>query len=314
MKKITNSLLVWPIILLWACGGQKEEPVLPNPQQVIQAATEVVGIGKIMPVDGILELSSLTSGQVLSIPVKEGDTVEKGAILLTLDAKEEQVDLAENIAKLNTQKAKSASDAFLIKSEEIKLKDLQNKYLTSKKLQSEGAETLEVLNSDYTAFVQQQQELAKSKQQLQINRKLEQELQGSIKKAQLSTHDRTIRASKTGVVLSLSAKIGQLLPSNVAFGEFAALGNPVIECEVDELYANRVKLGNKVNIYAMGDTTILATGLVDQLATSLQNKSILYDNVGEGSDRRVRRLTIKLTQSHKNLLINDKVECKILLK
>src|SRR5690606_40823902 len=106
---------------------------------------------------------------------------------------------------------------------------------------------------------------------------------------------------------------GQVLQPSQVFGEFASLGEQVIECEVDELYADRIKQGNSVLIYPIGSNKSVASGNVLTVGTALQNKSILYERVGEGVDRRVRKLTISISKSDKELLLNDKVECKILL-
>src|SRR5690606_28218788 len=108
-------------------------------------------------------------------------------------------------------------------------------------------------------------------------------------------------------------KEGQAVQPNQVFGQFAALGDKIIECEVDELYADKIKRGNSVLIYPVGSNKSIASGTVIEIGTALRNKSILYENTGEGTDRRVRKLIISISKTDKELFLNDKVECKILL-
>ncbi len=301
-------------LLLLSCGGNSQQEEIPiDPQTVIDAATEVIGIGKVLPKEGIIALSGLNSGVVEKITINEGDTVLKGALMVQLNAEEEQIASAESYAQLATQQAKIEMNRLNLISAEIKLNELNGIYQTSKKLNAAGAETQEVVNADYTALRQQEQEVAKAEQQLRIDKKLEVELNQKIKMAKLSVTDREIRAPRDGIVLSLDLKNGQVVQPNQVFGEFAALGEKIIECEVDELYADKIKQGDSVLIYPVGSNKSIASGVVLTIGVALQNKSILYESAGEGVDRRVRKLIISISKTDKELLINDKVECKILL-
>lgn len=302
------------VLFLLACGGSNQHEEVPlDPQIIIDSATEVIGIGKVLPKDGIIELSGLNSGIVEKITVKEGDTVVKGTLMVQLNAEQELLSTEENNAQLATQQAKIETNRLNLKSAEIKLNELQAIYQTSQKLNAAGAETQEVVNADYTALRQQEQEVAKAEQQLQIDKKLEVEISQKIKMAQLSVLDREIRAPQDGIVLNLDLKEGQTVQQNQVFGEFAALGEKIIECEVDELYADKIEQGNSVLIYPVGSNKSIASGTVLKIGVALQNKSILYESVGEGIDRRVRKLIISISKSDKELLLNEKVECKILL-
>ncbi len=300
-------------LFLFGCGGDnvQKEPI--DPQTIIDSATEVIGIGKVLPKEGIIELSGLNSGVVEKITIKEGDTVLNGALMAQLNAEEEDLSASESYAQLATQQAKIETNRLNLKSAEIKLNELNSIYQTSKKLNAAGAETQEVVNADYTALKQQEQEVAKAEQQLRIDNKLEVELNQKIKMAKLSIADREIRAPRDGIVLSLDLKEGQVVQPNQVFGEFAALGEKIIECEVDELYADKIKQGNSVLIYSVGSNKSIATGVVLSIGVALQNKSILYESAGEGMDRRVRKLIISISKTDKELLLNDKVECKIQL-
>ncbi len=316
MKKITNNLLGTAItcILISCSGDKKEKKVPPSPAQTIAQATEVIGIGKILPKSGVIELSSIRPGIVDKLHVKAGDSVRKGNVLLTLQSQEQQLAAAETSSQLATQRAKNQSDIYQLGMEETKLEELYKTYTTSKQLAEKGSETQEVLQTDYSNYRQQQQKVEQAKQQLSINQKTLQELDRKSQISNFNLAEQQIKAPADGVIISLDTRVGQSLAANAGFGELAPAEELVAECEVDELYAHRIKPGQKVLIYATGNSASVGAGVISEVGTSLQAKSIRYEKIGEGEDRRVRRFTVAITNATKELLINDKVECKIQLR
>jgi multidrug resistance efflux pump len=316
MKKITNNL-VWSVItcILISCGGDKKDKKVPlSPAQTIAQATEVIGIGKILPKSGVIELSAVRPGIVDRLLVKAGDSVRKGEVLLALRSQEQQLAAAETASQLATQRARNQSDIYQLRMEETKLEELYHTYLTSKQLVVKGSETQEVLQADYSNYTQQQQKVEQAKQQLTVNRKTLQELDRKAQISNFNLAEQQIKAPVDGVIISLDTRVGQSVGANISFGELAPAEELVAECEVDELYAQRIKTGQQVLMYTTGNNTPVGAGVISQVGRSLQDKSIRYEQIGEGEDRRVRRFTVAITKATKELLINDKVECKIQLR
>lgn len=315
MKKNTNSLFFAVLVLmLSACGSKdKKAETKVSPEQVIAQAKEVISVGKILPKDGIIELSSTVTGTIEELAVKAGDSVKKGDLLMALRAEEEQLAAGESRAQVASQVAKNAADAHEVELATLKLQELTSKYETSKMLAEKGAETREVLNTDYTNYKQQLEKVAQAKKVLKANAQTLQELRQRQQLSGLNLNNRKIKAPADGVILSMDVRSGQILPANTAFGELAPSGELVAECEVDELYAGKVKLGQRVLIYPISNASAVAEGTISFVGASLQDKSILYEKIGEGTDRRVRRITVTISKSERPLLINDKVECKIIL-
>lgn len=299
---------------LCACGAKdKQDEVVVKPEQVIAEAKEVISIGKILPKSGIISLSPNFSGTIEEISVKAGDSVKKGDLILQLRAKEEQLAASESRAELATQQAKNAADAYEVRLAEIKLEELFKKYHTSKELADKGAETSEVLQADYTSYLQQQQKVEQARQVVKANRRTLDELVQRQNTANFMINERQIKAPADGIILNMEALQGQTLQANTVFADLAPAGELVAECEVDELYAAKVKIGQRVLIYPTSNSNPVAEGLISFVGASLQDKSILYEKIGEGADRRVRRMTVTITKYERPLLINDKVECKILI-
>ncbi len=316
MKKNTSNILFSVLMLvLAACGGNdKKAETTVKPEQVVAQATEVISVGKILPKDGIIELSSTLSGTIDRIGVKAGDSVKKGAFVLALRAQEEQLAAGESSAQVAEQVAKNAADAYEVKLASLKLQELSAKYETSKVLAEKGAETQEILNTDYINYRQQLEKVAQAKQTVKANAQTLQELRQRQRLSGLNLNNRKIKAPADGIILSMDVRPGQVLQANTTFAELAPAKELVAECEVDELYASKVKIGQGVIIYPVSSGSTIAEGQISFVGASLQDKSILYEKIGEGTDRRVRRITVTISKSERPLLINDKVECKIILK
>jgi len=314
MKRNTSNTLFALAMLLSACGAnEKKEEAVVRPEQVVSEAKQVISVGKILPKEGIISLSATITGNIEAIQVKAGDSVKKGDPILQLRAQEEELAASESQAQVATQLARNAADAYEVRMAELKLQELSARYKTSKALSEQGAETQEVLNTDYTNYEQQLQKVAQAKQTVEAN---QQSLNEIRKRQQLSTlnlRDRSIKAPAAGTILNMDVRKGQVLQANMVFAELAPAGELVAECEVDELYATKIKLGQRVLIYPISNSNPVAEGKISFVGASLQDKSILYEQIGEGTDRRVRRMTVTITKSEGPLLINDKVECKIIL-
>lgn len=314
MKRNTSNTIFALTMLLSACGaGDKKKEAPVRPEQVVAEAREVISVGKILPKDGIISLSATISGTIEAIQVKAGDSVRRGDLILQLGAAQEQLAASESQAQVAAQLASNAADAYEVRIAELKLQELSAKYQTSKTLAEKGAETQEVLNIDYSNYEQQLQKVAQVKQTQRANQQSLNELRQRQQLSALNLKDRRIKAPTAGIILNMDAKAGQVLEANKAFAELAPAGELVAECEVDELYASKIKLGQRVLIYPTSNPNPVAEGQISFVGASLQDKSILYEKIGEGTDRRVRRMTVKITRSERPLLINDKVECKIML-
>lgn len=308
MKKIISSFLLLSF-LISGCSDKKEnEKTIQTEQEVV---TTVVGIGKVLPKNGIIPLSVTQSNQVIALYKKMGDSVKVGEVLFKM--KSVSQDLAVSSAQVNLQAIlqKNKASALDLDIAEIKLNELKKVYLTSKALQKKGAETQQKVFLDSIAYVQQIQIMNQIKQNNIYNLSLVKESEIQLQSTKVSLDDQEFKALEDGVLIRFDVVLGQVLTPNSEFGELANLTDLVIEGEIDELYATDVQLGQKVDVYAVGQNKLLTQGVITFVGSSLQNKSILYETIGEASDRRVRRFTVTIPNENNSLLINQKVECKI---
>lgn len=308
MKKIISSAFLASILLV-SCGGNKDDvnitPVDPE---------FVVGIGKVLPEGGIVNLSVTSPSKVVKIYKQLGDQVKEGDVLFDMEAVSEKLQVDQSKASLYSAEENIKALSIDINSAELKLAKLKKDYETSKRLLVNKAETPQKVFQDSIAYMEQKLTLDRQKQNFLAQKAALNEQRIALNTKQVAVNDKSFKALQDGILIRYDISVGTVLNANSVFGELAPLTDLVIEGELDELYANRLALGQNVELNLVGQTDVIAKGKIDFVGSSLQNKSIIYETIGEASDRRVRRFTVKITEGANLLLINQKVECKIHLK
>jgi len=312
MKKIINKITLLSIgLFIASCGTQEKKNEQDTPD--IAAPQAIVGIGKVVPQDGIVMLSVTQSNKVTRIHKGLGDTVRRGDILFEMEAIDEELNLNRSQSTLRTAEANAKVNEYDIKRAEIKLAELKKEYETSRRLYEKNAETAQKLTKDSVAYFDQLALIQQYRQQLNVQHAMVNERQADVRINSNKVAQQYFKVLQEGVITRLDISLGEVLTPNNTFGELASLSDLVIEGELDEFYATQLQLGQQVEITLVGQSTVIAKGTISYVGAGLQNKSILYETRAEASDRRVRRFTVKITENMNALLINQKVECKILL-
>lgn len=308
MKKIINSFILASVLLV-ACGKENEKKVAPITTAEISS---YVGIGKVVPENGVLILTVDTPAKITKIHKKIGDKVIKGEVLFETEAITQQLQLEQATAGYQATKASNAISSSEIKQAQLKLADLKNQYQVSKRLYVQKAETKQKLVGDSLAYLQQQQVVKQLQDKQAADNARLQEQNVQVKAAKIDLASKKFTAAQDGILTVFDVQLGEILQTNTAFGELASNSELIIEAEIDEFYANEIKENQKVTISLVGQTTVIAKGEVSFVGLGLQNKSILYETIGEANDRRVRRFNVHITEGADKLLLNQKVECKLL--
>lgn len=311
MKKIINRLLCFGFLVqVFACGNQEQElkstGAVPQPAKV----TQVIGIGKIEPLSGLMDLATDESGRIVKVHKKEGDSLKKGELIVSLDADDEKFKVDNLKIQLARQQEMTGQAIANIKQIEAELEQKKSELLTSEELVRYGAETrqnVEIQKKDVDVLRAQYQAAKKISQSNLLS---ERDFQNQISQEKKAGNDRSIRAKTDGILVSFDAKQGDVLDAFTVFGQMAPNEEVVIHGEVDELFAGKVKLGQSVSIVLSGSDQKLGEGKIISLSPILQNKSLFYDEPGEVSDRRVRRFKVAFNEKT-SVLINKKVECII---
>jgi len=311
-------LLIAGISILASCGGNKKEEEqlekarldsLSRPENV----STVSAIAKVEPEGGLVELSSNTGGNIIAIRKKEGDTVKKGDVILLLDAEDEQLSSDVLRKEITTQQAQAAADQANVDQYVAELKEKERDLSVSERLAQTGAETKQNVAEKRKERDVILANLESARGKARASRSQIQTLRTQLSQSQVASGNKTITAIQDGLIVSMDAKLGSSLQAFTPFATLAPDGKLVLHGEIDEMFANRVAVGQSVSVRYIGGKNTIGEGKVIFLSPVLSDKSILYETTAEAQDRRVREFKVEFT-SNDPLLINHKVECTIQVK
>lgn len=140
------GLLLLVVLLLVIFSGSKEEIVVVQTEKVEKRnITQVVSAtGKINPVYQV-KISAEATGEVIDLPVKEGDIVRKGQLLLRI--KPDNYEAQKNSAEARLAQSKSSMSATKAQLDKVESDYKRVQELAQKKLASESE--LETAKSTY---------------------------------------------------------------------------------------------------------------------------------------------------------------------
>ena len=149
MKHILFTILI--ILLIASCKNksEQEQQGMSNTKQNTNT-NYVVGVGKFIPENDIIQLSSPVNGIVQKIYKKENDTVRIGSIILEMEhlLEDGKIRLLNN--ELNTQAAQIKVDQEGVAEFEAKLSNAKLELIRLENLLSKGAETQQIVDDATT--------------------------------------------------------------------------------------------------------------------------------------------------------------------
>ncbi len=308
--------ILLPISVFWqSCGSDKgasgavtdADAIQPDTPLVVQ---EIVGIARIEPPEKIIAVNAESAGFVREVHFQENQHVQKGDVLLLLDSKVEQAQLQQAKSKLQTQRAAIEAAKATLESLQVKLANAQTTFERNQRLVSGNAATPQQLDDSRFAVEDVQKQIAAQQANIAQQQSRLKELEADVNYYQTIVNQRTIVAPLSGTFLSTSVKPGNYVTNNTVLGDFAVDGPYQAITEVDELFANKVQIGQSAYIRLQGAAEKLAEGQVIYVAPYLKQKSLFSDSPDNLEDRRVREVRVEL-KSKDQILIGSRVECVI---
>lgn len=290
---------------LLACQPEpkNEQPAKPKP------ITKVVGVARIEPEQGLVELYAGATGRVTSIAVSENQALKKGQTLLAIDRSADQAQLASARSKIGTQRASIAAQEAAVASLKLSADKAQTDYELNQKLFAVKGITQQALNESAADAAKAQQEYRKGVADLQQARTVLNELNADVNVYAVQAKEKTLEAPYTGKLLEWTVKVGDYVTGETQVGQMAPNGALIARTEVDELFAERIKLGQKADVRSQATGKIIGSGTVYFAGDFLKKKSLFEDETAQ-EDRRVREVRIRLNPGE-GLLINARVDCII---
>ncbi len=255
---IGTLLLV--LVLLVVFSGNKEQISTVQVDDVIKRdITQVVtATGKINPEYKVVITPEVT-GEIVELPVKEGDQVKKGQLLIkikpdTYVAARDRAAATLESAKSGLNRAKALLDK--VKSDYERVKGLYDKKLSSDSELEQAKSNFLTTQSDY-----------ESQQSYVV------QIQASLKEAQEELYKTTIYSPMNGTISALNVELGErVLGSGFSQGTdimtVADLSMMEATVEVDENDVVLVSIGDtaRISIDAYGDK--IFNGVVSEIANS----------------------------------------------
>ena len=254
------GVLLLALVLIAILGGSKEEIVAVQTEKVQKRdiTQTVAATGKINP-EFKVPITSEVTGEIVSLPVEEGDKVKKGQLLIKIKgdayvAQKERAEASLQSANANLTMRKAELDK--ITQDYNRMKELHNKNLAS---DSE----LETANSNYLT--------TKALYQSAEANVLQSE--ASLKEIIDQLNKTTIYSPIDGVVTQLNVELGErVLGSGYSMGTdimtVSDLRNIEATVEVDENDVVLISVGDtaKIKVDAFGDRVF--KGAVTQIGNS----------------------------------------------
>jgi HlyD family secretion protein len=266
------ALLIIVIVIISIVQGSKEEVITVQTEKVIKRTITqtVTATGTIDPEFKVVITPEVT-GEIVSLPVKEGQLVKRGELLVKI--KQDVYLASKQRAEANWRSSKSNLTMKKAELEKVTLDYNRIKELHAKKLVSD--QELETAKSNFlitTASVE-----SAEAQVMQA--------EASVKESNEQLYKTTITAPIDGIVTSLNVELGErVLGSGFSQGTnmmtVADLSKMVAILDVDENDIVLVKMGDtaRVKIDAFGDEKF--SGLVYQIGNSaIQKGSGTQDQV-----------------------------------
>ena len=316
INKLPTILVVFCVLLLAACSQEDKKETAAAADSLAKRPTvknQVQGVARIEPEAGILDLTAGTSGRITKILITENQEVNAGQPLLSIEVAIENAQLTQAQSKIEPQRASVAATRATVEALRANLPNVRETYERNVALYKSQAQTKQAVDDSRAALDKLLKDIAAAEANTAQASSRIKELEADVTYFRTVLNQKRVLAPTAGRVLDIPVKVGDYVGQTTKIGEMAAAGPYIARTEVDELFAERVKVGQKATIFSQTTGDTLATGVVSFTADYLKQKSLFKDQATEQEDRRVREVHVRLDANRKPL-IGSRVDCLIVLK
>ncbi|MBE9585584.1 efflux RND transporter periplasmic adaptor subunit [Mucilaginibacter sp. JRF] len=233
-------------------GGSNKTQVATEKAADRTITESVSASGKVKPHVEV-KISAEVSGEVVDLPIKEGDVVKKGQLLCRIRPDILQSGYERAVASYNTQKATVGNSAQMLKQAEANFNNQESIYKRNKELYDSKVVTAAEFETAKANYESAKASLEASKQSV-IGAKfgLDQS-QASVKEAQDNLAKTSIYSPVDGVVSKLSIEKGERVLGTIQMAgtdimTISDVNAMDVNVDVNENDINRVAVGNESDI------------------------------------------------------------------
>ncbi|HEK19664.1 MULTISPECIES: efflux RND transporter periplasmic adaptor subunit [unclassified Mucilaginibacter] len=261
MGKTTKYILIGLVALVALLFILKAAGIIGKPQ-LTQVAVEkaetrdinetVSASGKIKPHVAV-KISPEVSGEVVELPIKEGDVVKKGQLLCRIRPDILKSGFERAVASYNTQKASVGNSMQMLKQSEATFANQESIYKRSKELFDKKVLTIAEFDKAKADYAGARAALEAARQNVVGSKYGLEQSQASVKEASDNLAKTTIYAPVDGVVSKLSIEKGERVLGTQQFAgteimTISDLSKMDVNVDVNENDINRITVGNKAQI------------------------------------------------------------------
>jgi HlyD family secretion protein len=263
--------------LIW---GKKDITEVTTAKSSLRNLTETVSAsGKIQP-ETEVKIQSEVSGQIVELPVKEGDLVTKGQLLVKINPDLYMSALSRSEAALNSARSNLSSARARLAQSEAQFKATDQSFQRQKKLYEDGAISKAEFETITSQWETAKAEVTAAKESISSSEFAIASAQASVNEAADNLKRTTILAPMTGTVTALNKELGETVLGNSMMSgdvimKVSSLTFMEVNVEVNESDIVRVGLGDttlvEVDSYKdekfkgivteIGNTALNATGV-----------------------------------------------------
>lgn len=285
-KLLVTSVVIIGVLLVgglaakymgWLGTGEEAKEV-ETAEAGQRSITEIVSAsGKIQPEVEVI-LRPEVSGEIIELPVKEGEFVEKGELLLRIKPDIYQARIDEINASLLTQKAR-------LEQARATLLEAESTYKQNKKLYEENA-------ISEAEFIQSQSNYQAQQANLSAARYQVQSIEAQLEQAEEELQKTIIRAPRDGTISKLAVEVGERVLGNTqAIGtelmRIAKMNQLEVQIEVNENDIVNVAVQDTANIMVDAYPERTFKGTVTEIA----NSAVV---TAEGTSEQVTNYEVKI--------------------
>lgn len=279
---ILGSLFLLLIVILTLSSGDEEATEVTVGEVKERDITEKVTANGKIQAEVEVRISPDVSGEIVELPVKEGDRVKEGELVAKIrpDIYESALNRAE--ASLNNSKAQLANAKAQLTRVEARLKNARSDYERKKKLKEKGAISeaeFQQAESDYESTLA---EVEAQRQTVRASRFSVQSAEASVKEARDNLDRTTIHAPRSGTITRLEVEEGERVVgtdqmSGTEMLSISELRLMEVNVEVNENDIVRVSIGDTAEVEVDAFMDRVFKGVVTEMANSASSS-------GEGMD------------------------------
>ncbi len=303
-------IFILPFLLLFSCESESSSTDVNQSRIELEDIQFVVGLGRIEPELKMLELTSEIQGLVERVNVQPGEQVARGKAIVEIRRDVEKARVKQAEAKVESQMAIMQGSEASLAAVTIKMENAKKNSERVESLFQQGVASQSSFDDARATYESLLEETNRLKAELTSQQFLLKQYQADLELVQAQLRQKIVEAPSDGQLLSLDITIGSMITPGQPFGTFALRSPITAYCEIDELFAYRVKSGQTSVIRSEGMTDTLAVGTVVFVGPYLREKSIFSDDVSQLEDRRVREVRIRL-EPNASLLFGQRVECVV---